>query len=67
MSGINGIVCVRCHHFNDVREFIRPLYKNQYLKRCADCRDVSTRNCEKRKLNLGDYKFTLLNGKAIPL
>ena len=70
MSGINGIICVRCNHFKDTKEFVSPLYQNQYVKRCTDCRDfLSARaksNYEIRKL-IGDYKFTLHHGNIIPL
>jgi disulfide oxidoreductase YuzD len=71
MSGINGIICVRCNHFKDTKEFVSPLYKNKYVKRCASCRDIINAKAKtsslQKKLTLGDYKFTLHNGNIIPL
>lgn len=71
MSGISGIICVRCYYFKDVREFVSPLDKNQYVKRCASCRNIinakAKTNSLQKKLTLGDYKFTLHNGNIIPL
>jgi uncharacterized protein (UPF0305 family) len=72
MSGVEGIICVRCYHFKDVKEFVSPRYKNKYVKRCASCRDIinakAKTNSLQKKLKFGNgYKFTLHNGNIIPL